>query len=46
LAIQNKIRAFSLEPGAWTYLRGSKLKLLEAIALAEKPSANAERLLP
>lgn len=38
LAIQNKIRAFSLEPGAWTYLRGSKLKLLEAIALAEKPS--------
>jgi len=38
LAIQNKIRAFSWEPGAWTYFRGNKLKLLEALILPEKPS--------
>lgn len=28
--IINKIRAFSLSPGAWVYFRGAKLKLLEA----------------
>jgi len=30
-AIHNKIRAFSLNPGAWTFYRGKKLKLLGAL---------------
>lgn len=38
LAIQNKIRAFSYSPGAWTWFRGSKLKLLEATPLIENAS--------
>lgn len=39
--ILNKIRAFSYEPGAWVYFRGSKLKLLEARLFSEKPSGEA-----
>lgn len=30
ITIINKIRAFSLNPGAWVYFRGAKLKILEA----------------
>jgi len=33
--IQDQIRAFSELPGAWTYFRGGKLKLLSALPLAE-----------
>ncbi len=36
-AVQNKIRAFSLEPGAWAYFRGSKLKILEARQWPDEP---------
>jgi len=37
-ALQNQIRAYSLEPGAFTYFRGQPLKILEAELVPDKLS--------